>query len=268
MKKTTKTFGLLFAATLALAGCGAESSGDSAGEDTSAAPTSASPAATSSAAPAETASATPSEEPSPAESAAAEGGTYTNEDLTALVSSLTDAQGQPLTVVPAEQLDQALIQARTLAESATITPEECDVLASENLQAPEGSTYAAGASQAAVDGTQTTITIFSVEDPAVMSEQLALSQDATTSCTEYEIEFEGETISSTIEALEVQTEAETSFGAITTQTLDTGANQMFMAISGVQGNLAVSAVIRGESIAPEAQEELVQLVNDALAEAK
>ncbi|MBG6181855.1 hypothetical protein [Arthrobacter sp. CAN_A1] len=260
MNKTTKTYGLLFAATLALAGCGAESSGTSADEDTSAPPASASPA--------ETPSVTPSEEPSPSESAAAEGGTYTNEDLTALVSSLTDAQGQPLTVVPAEQLDQALIQARTLAESATITPEECSALASENLQAPEGSTYAAGASQAAEEMTQTTITIFSVEDPSVMSDQLTQSQDAITECTEYDIEFEGETISSTIEALEVETNAETSFGAITTQTIGTGESQMIMAVSGVQGNLAVSAVKLGTEIPAEAQEELVQLVNDALAAAE
>ncbi|NOJ59086.1 hypothetical protein [Arthrobacter sp. 260] len=253
MKKSTH-FALLCVAALALAGCGAESGGTSdatpSAEATSAAP-----------------SVEPTEEPSPTESATA-GPEYTNEDLTALVSSLTDAKGQPLTVLPAEQLDQGIILARTIFERATISPEECNVFASENLQAPEGSTYAAGLSQAAEEMTQTTVTVIAVEDPAVMAEQITQSQDSIDQCTSFEVEFEGEVITSELQPLEVATDAETSMGALAVQTVSSGETQSSMTVSAVQGNLAVTAVKMGKEILPEAQAELEQLVNDALAAAE
>lgn len=259
MKKSSH-FALLCVAALTLAGCGAESGG-SASETTAADPTS------SSAAPSAAPTDQPSEEPTASESAEAGPG-YSNEDLTALVSSLTDASDQPLTVMPAEQLDQAIILARTLIESATITPETCSALATENLQAPEGSTYAAGVSQAADEMTQTTITVLAVEDPTVMSDQLNQSQNAIGECSSYEVEFEGEVISSDMQPLEVTTDGETSFGAVATQTLPTGDSQTLMTVSAVKGNLALSAVKIGAEVAPEAQAELEKLINDALAAAE
>lgn len=255
MKKSTH-FALLCVAALALAGCGAESGGTA----------DATPSAETSSA-ASTAASEPTEEPSPTETADA-GAEYTNEDLTALVSSLTDAQGQPLTVLPAEQLDQGIILARTILESATITPKECNVFAAENLQAPEDSTYAAGLSQAAEEMTQTTVTVIAVGDPSVMAEQITQSQDSIDQCTSFEVEFEGEVITSELQSLEVATDAETSMGAIATQTASSGETQTSMTVSAVQGNLAVTAAKMGKEVLPEAQAELEQLVNDALAAAK
>ncbi|MBE0009149.1 MULTISPECIES: hypothetical protein [unclassified Arthrobacter] len=258
MKKSTH-FALLCVAALALAGCGAESGGTS-----DATPSAEATSAASSAAP----SVEPTEEPSPTESAEA-GADYTNEDLSALVSSLTDAQGQPLTVMPAEQLDQGIMLARTILENATISPEECNVFASENLQAPEGSTYAAGLSQAAEEMTQTTVTVIAVEDPAVMAEQITKSQDSIDQCTSFEVEFEGEVITSELQPLEVATDAETSIGALAVQTLgSSGETQSSMTVSAVQGNLTITAAKTGTEILPEAQAELEQLINDALAAAE
>jgi len=66
-------------------------------------------AASSSASPGTSTTAEPSSasgSPTPAAKA------YTNEDLTAIVTGLKDAQGRALTVVPAAQVDQGLIVAR------------------------------------------------------------------------------------------------------------------------------------------------------------
>ncbi|MBG6218127.1 putative small secreted protein [Arthrobacter sp. CAN_A6] len=251
MRKTTRTCGVLLAASLFLTSCGETP----AGPTTDTAPPESTPAA-----PAATPST--STEPTPTIAAAK---TYTNEELTALVASLTDINGNPLTVVPAEQLDQAVAAAKALVATATITPEACNVFAAESTPVPDGSTYAAGASLAAAEKTQTTITVIAVQDLAVLADEVTASQDAVDQCATYEIEKDGEKISSQVTPIEATTDGEMSFGALTTQSLATGEKQMIMSISGTKGTLGVTAVKIGAEIAPEAQAELEQLINDALA---
>jgi hypothetical protein len=193
---------------------------------------------------------------------------FTTEELTALVASLTDAQGQPLIVVPAADLDRGAALIRELLAAATITPEECGVFATEGMQLPEGSTHAAGISPSLADNNLTTLTLFAVQDRKTMEEELDRARDAADECADFTVEMLGQTLSSRMEPLEVQTIGEESVGSLITQTFETGETQQIMTVTGTDGALAATAVTLGMSIAPEAQAELTELVNDALAAAE
>lgn len=193
--------------------------------------------------------------------------TFTAEELTALVAAQTDAQGQPLIVVPAAELERAAALVQELLAGATISPEECSVFATESTQLPEGSTQAAGFSPSLADNTLTTLTLFAVQDTATMQEQLETARDAADACSEFTVEAMGQTLTSELEELEVQTAGDESFGTLVTQTLGTGESQQIMSVTGTDGTLAATAIKVGMTVAPEAEAELTQLVNNALAAA-
>lgn len=196
------------------------------------------------------------------------GQTFTTEELTALVASLTDAQGQPLIVVPAAELDRGAALIKELLAAATITPEECSVFATESMQLPEGSTHAAGISPSLADSTLTTLTLFAVQDRTTMEEELDRARDAADECADFTVEMQGQTLSSHMEPLDAETIGAESLGSLITQTFETGETQQIMTVTGTDGTLAATAVKIGMSIAPEADAELTGLVNDALAAAE
>jgi len=231
------------AATLCLTGCGGSNQ----------ATTTAPPAATSASAPATTAQ--------PAK-------TYTNEDVSSIVSGLKDAQGNPLSVVPAAQIDQGLIAAREMLKTAVITPQACGVLFDNNTQVPEGSTYAAGTSVAGQAQTATVITVFSVKDPSVMDAQFEKSSGALKDCSIYSVELKGQKISNELKAVNAPVQADKSLAALTIQTTPTGQKKVCnLTVMGVKGNLAVTAMKSGAVDAVTANDapELAKLVNTALA---
>jgi hypothetical protein len=246
MHQSIAPISLAAAAAIFLTGCGGpapSSTGSTTAEPSSASATPTSPAPT-----------------SPAKA-------YTNEDLTAVVTGLKDAQGRALTVVPAAQVDQGLIVARELLKNAVITPKECGVLADNNTQVPEGSTYAAGASLAAEAKTATIVTVFAVKDPAVMTSQFDKSEAAIRDCSTYTVELKGQKITSAMKTLEVPVEAEKSISALQTQTLPTGQKQAVLTVTGVKGTLAATVVKTGATgaVTASAAPELARLVSAALA---
>ncbi|MFP3461970.1 hypothetical protein R5O87_14065 [Arthrobacter globiformis] len=242
MQRSIAPTSLAAAAALFLAGCGG-------------------PAPSSTAEP----SSAPAAPTSPASTSPAKA--YTNEDLTAIVTGLKDAQGQALTVVPAAQVDQGLIVARELLKNAVITPKACGVLADNNTQVPEGSTYAAGASLAAEAKTATVVTVFAVKDPAVMTTQFEKSDTAVRDCATYTFELKGQKITSAMKPIDVAVEADKSVSALQTQTLPNGQKQAVLTVTGVKGTLAATAVKTGAagSVTAGAAPELAKLVNAALA---
>jgi hypothetical protein len=203
-------------------------------------------------------SSTPSPTPTPTPKS------YSNEDLTALVAGLKDSKGQALTVIPAAQIDQGLITAKKMLKAAVITPPECGVLADNNAQVPEGSTYAAGTTQSAANQTAIIITVVAVKDPAVMAAEFDKSQTALGKCAAFTVQLKGQEISMTMRPLDVKTSGEKSLSVLSTQSLATGQKQMNMQVMGVKGTLAVTAVKAGAAVSPESAPELVQLVNDVL----
>ncbi|MDQ1594802.1 MAG: hypothetical protein QOH40_1358 [Arthrobacter pascens] len=231
------------AAALTLAGCGGSA-----------------PAGNPSA-PAETASSAAAPTPTAAK-------TYSNADLTSIVASLKDAQGQALTVVPAAQINQGMVAARELLETAVITPKACGVLADNNSQVPLGSTYAAGASLAAKAKTATVVTVFAVKDPAVMSTQFSKSAGAAGDCSTFTIELQGQKITTQTKPLDAAVQADKSVSVLTVQTLPTGQKQATATVTGVKGTLAATAVKIGavETVTAASAAELATLVNTALAD--
>lgn len=193
---------------------------------------------------------------------------YTNEELSAIVAGLKDAQGQPLTVVPAAQIDQGLIAAREMLKTAVITPKSCGVLIDNNTQVPEGSTYAAGASLAAKAKTATVLTVFAVQDPSVMTAQFEKSEAALNDCSTYTIELKGQKVTSELKPLDTPVQAEKSMAALTVQTTPAGQKQVCnITVLGVKGTLAVTVMKSGAVGAVTAADapELAKLVNAALA---
>lgn len=236
MHKRLATSALIAVAAVALAGCGGATPQGNASPSSS----------------------TPSPTPTPTPKS------YSNEDLTAIVAGLKDSKGQALTVVPAAQIDQGLITAKKMLKTAVITPPECGVLADNNAQVPEGSTYAAGTTQSAANQTAIIITVFAVKDPSVMSAEFDKSQTALGKCATFTVQLKGQEIAMTMQPLDVKTSGEKSLSVLSTQSLATGQKQMNMQVMGVKGTLAVTAVKAGAAVSPESVPELVQLVNDVL----
>ena len=241
MARTTGVHAVLLSTMLMLTACGGEAAPEGTAEPATS-PTAQSPQTTSAAK------------------------TYTNDDLKEVIAGLEDAQGQQLSVVPAAQIDQGLTAAKELLANATITPEACSMFATEQTRIPDGSTYAAGASHSAEEKSQTVITLVAIKDPQVVAEQLEQAQESMQQCADFEIEAEGQKISSKITPLDVITDGEQSLGSITTQKLPNGQSQKVMSVAGTQGSLAATAVKIGVDIEEEAQDELIKLVNDALAQ--
>jgi hypothetical protein len=205
-----------------------------------------------------TAAAAPTATPTPTKS-------YSNADLTGLISTLKDAQGQPLTVIPAAQIDQGIIKAKELLKTAVFTPEACKVFADSSAQVPDGSTYAAGASVSATDQTTTVITVIALKNAQVMADQLKASQAAAAQCQTFTVEAGGQKITTETTPIASATDGDESFAALTKQSLGTGQTQSALTITGIKGNMAVTAVKTGPAVTQQASAELNQLLNTVLA---
>lgn len=225
-------------AFLAVTGCGA-------GTGTATAPSASTPAAA------------PAATPTPAKS-------YTNADLTGLISTLKDAQGQPLTVIPAAQIDQGIIKAKEVLKTAVFTPEACKAFADSNAQVPDGSTYAAGTSVSAVDKTTTVVTVIALKDAQAMTDQLDASQAAAGQCQTFTLEAAGQKITTETTPVDAATDGDASFAALAKQSLGTGQSQAALTITGIKGNLAATAVKAGPAVTQQAAAELTQLINTIL----
>jgi len=232
--------GLVFAAALVMTGCGQAGTA---------------PGSTSTS----TASVSATETPS------AVAKTYTNGELETIVTKLKDPNGQPFTVIPAAQINQGLQVARTLLKTAVVTPKACAVLATENAQVPEGSTYAAGTSISAADKTTITVTVFAVKDASSMSNQLMASQKAAAQCDTVTVAVAGKKATVKVTPVAVTTSGDTSLGALTTETAATGQKVTALTVTAIKGNLAAQAVKAGVTITPAASAELVKLVDAVLA---
>jgi hypothetical protein len=231
---------MILMAFLALTGCGTGSGGGTATAATAATP-----------------AAAPTATPAPK--------SYSNADLTGVISTLKDAQGQPLTVMPAAQIDQGIIKAKEALKTAVFTPEACKVFADSSAQIPDGSTYAAGSSVSATDKTATVVTVIALKDAKTMTDQLNASQSAAAQCQTFTLEAEGQKITSETTPIEAPTDGDTSFAALAKQSLGTGQTQAVLTVTGIKGNLAATAVKMGPAVTQQAAAELTQLVNTILA---
>jgi hypothetical protein len=244
MQRRISRTAIILMSIAALAGCGTGSGGTG--------------TATGSATASATAAAAQTATPAPAKS-------YTNTDLTSLISTLKDAQGQPLTVIPAAQIDQGIIKAKELLKTAVFTPEACKVFADSSAQVPDGSTYAAGTSVSATDKTATVITVIALKDAKAMADQLKASQASAAQCRTFTVEAAGQKITTETTPIDAATNGDESFAALTKQSLGTGQTQSALTVTGIKGNMAVTAVKTGPAVTEYASAELTQLLNTVLA---
>jgi len=241
--RSTTPAALLLAAAFALAGCAATPA----------------PSTSPSAAAAGTPAASPSSAP-PAASKA-----YSAPELAGIIAELKDAEGQPLTAVPADQLDQGIATARQMISSAVISPAECGVLADSSAQIPEGSTYAAGGSQAAKDEAITVLTLVAVTDPELLNKGVEASLANGAKCSTFTMELQGQRITSDTKVLDVKTAGDKSFSSLSTQTLPSGQTMTTVMVMGIKGTLSATAVASSAGLTSAAAVDLARLVDEALA---
>lgn len=256
--------GLSLAALIALTAC---SSSTDAGEAPASTPASASSAEPSPEAPTDATDGA-SGEASP--DAAAETGTYTSEDLSAILGSVAQADGTPLQMIPTAQIQQSMDQARQFLDGVTVSPEECAVFVSNSLEAPPGAGVATGVSSADGDAVQTIVSAASAAEIASSGEEESdRTAEALESCSSISIEASGVSIEQTVEALAATTDADRTAGTLAVQTAADGAEQQTMTIVGTRGDLAVTAVRTAQDALPEGtQEELQGLIDSTLAAAE
>jgi len=236
MQRRTTPAALLLAALLALTACGTTTATGTA--TTSPPPSSATP--------------------SPAK-------TYTDADLSSLLSTLKDSQGRPLTVIPAAQIDQGIIKAKEVLKTAVFTPPECNVFADSNAQVPEDSTYAAGTTVSAADQTAIVVTVIALKDAKQLTEHLEASRKATDKCSNFTVELSGQKITTEIQPVDAKTKGDQSFAALAKQSISTGEQQTALTMTGIKGNLAATAVKGGPAVTQDAAAELAQLIDTILA---
>ncbi|MHA7208408.1 hypothetical protein [Arthrobacter sp. MDT1-65] len=200
--------------------------------------------------------------------APADGGVYSSAELAAILGTLTEAGGAPLQVLPADQIDRSMAQARQFLENVTITPEECRIFVSDSLEAPEGASYSTAVSSVDGDAVQTIVSASSSAEASDARTRTDAASAALGPCASFSLDAQGVAIDQTVQAVEAATEAETTFGTVTTQTSSDGAEQETMTVVGTRGDLAVTAVRTARDALPEGtQEELQQLVDSTLAAA-
>lgn len=242
---------LLLATTLALAGCAGASAPSTAGTSSVAAAAADSPAASLAASP----SSAPALSPK----------SYGAPELAGIIAGLKDADGRALTAVPAAQLDQGIAIVRQMMASAVITPAECGALAESSAQIPQGSTYAAGRSQSALENAITVLTLTAVTDPELLNKGVETSLENGTKCSNFTMELQGQRITSVTEVLDVKTAGDKSFSSLSTQTPPTGQPMTTVMVMGIKGTLSASAVASGAGVTSAASLDLARLVDEALA---
>lgn len=193
-------------------------------------------------------------------------GTYSGEELAAILGEVAQADGQALQVIPAAQLEQGMDRARGFLESVVITPGECSVFVSNSLEAPDGAGFAAGVSPSEGDAVQTVVSMSSSPDTAFTQDRLDAAATALDACASFRVETQGVGLDQTVQAVDAATDADGTFGNLTLQSSAEGARQETMTIIGTRGDLAVTAVRTARDALPDGtQDELQDLIDEALA---
>lgn len=166
-----------------------------------------------------------------------------SEELSAVLETISAPDGTPLTVVPPDQLDSVMQQGMQLLEGATVTPTECNALLDSAMETPEGARYAVGIAVAPDGLTTTSVTIVELDgaEDQMRSKQEDVQALAET-CSTYQIEVQGETVSAESAQVETANEGAVSQGATGVITLPTGQKQNTTTVSAARGAISVTAV--------------------------
>ncbi len=189
---------------------------------------------------------------------------FTEAQLTAILEGLKDADGKPLTLIPAAQLKQGQEVTKTTLAGVTITPEACKAYANSNAQLPDGSVYAAGSWMGDVTaGEMTVVTVLSAK-PQVLSATMDRAGKNSGACSTFTMEIAGQSIKTTMKPVGVDTSAEVEKGMLISQDMPTGTTNT-VTLEALQGGLLVSVVQVGGDGSEAAAKKLATVVDQVIA---
>ena len=237
MNRSMKAGALLVAGIFALTGC------SGAGETTAGE----SPAASDSPSPTSTPTPTVGQEQ------------YTPQELEAALAAVKTQLGLTGEVVGEEALAPLLEQAPDMLAGVTITPEQCDVLASTDIAG-----VVENANMALLLLSQTdSLAVASHPDASVMEKQTEDNARLLDECSEFQMEVAGQAITATTEAVEAQTDAEATQAFRTSIATAEGATETLQ-ISAVSGTTNVQVTMAGAGASGTESAAAVAKAEDAI----
>jgi hypothetical protein len=209
------------------------------------------------------ASPTATETASASASQTAEAKVYTEDELRELISGLKDDDGGELKLYSKEQVDQGGNIANLLLSTATVDPADCkDIATAGLLDKVESGDIAVALSEG--DRPRTVSAQSGSEGPGAV-EVLDGISGKMGQCSTFSVTALGQTYEVTSEELQADTDAEKTFGTVSTRS---GENQQkLMQVSAAEGKLLVVATKSGANLGDPDQKELEDLINEVLQKA-
>ncbi|MDO5753043.1 hypothetical protein [Arthrobacter sp.] len=205
-----------------------------------------------------------SPEPAVAESTHAPARQLDQGALEAILASLKNDSGEPLSMISATDMAEGQRMQKLALDGAGITPESCRVFAASNAELPAGSVYAAGSWQDEATATATIVTLMSA-DPSVLAAKLAESTKNRPDCASFSLTVAGQTVQTTLAQLPVETNADTETAMLISQDLPNNTSLHTAMVEALQGGLVVTVAKLGPAVDEGAAPELGTLVNKVLA---
>ena len=193
----------------------------------------------------------------------AEAKVYTEDELRELISGLKDEDGSELKLYSKEQVDQGGNIANLLLSTATVDPADCkDIATAGLLDTVESGGIAVALSEG--DQPRTVSAQSGSEGPGAV-EILDGISGKMGQCGKFSVTALGQTYEVTSEELQASTDAEKTFGTLSTRS---GENQQkLMQVSAAEGKLLVVATKSGANLGDPDQKELEELINEVLRKA-
>lgn len=185
---------------------------------------------------------------------------YSEDDLRGMISGLQDSDGNELRLYSEEQVAQGRNLGDVLLDRATVDPADCKSIATAGLETSVDS----GSVAVAVSDSQKprTVSAQSGSEGPDAEQILKDIKGKMGNCSTFTVEALGQRTTVTSEELDANTDAEETFGTVSTR--DDNTNDMLMQVSGAEGRLLVVATKSGADLSDADQKELEELVNEVL----
>jgi len=196
-------------------------------------------------------------------SATAEANVYSEDELRELISGTKDEDGNELKLYSKEQVDQGGNIANLLLSTATVDPEDCkDIATAGLLDTVESGEIAVALSEGDQPRTVSAQSGSEGPDAVEVLDEISGKMDQ---CATFSVTALGQTYEVNSEELQADTDAEKTFGTLSTRS---GENQQkLMQVSAAEGRLLVVATKSGANLGDPDQKELEDLVNEVLKKA-
>ncbi|MCA4134780.1 hypothetical protein [Arthrobacter sp. M4] len=190
-------------------------------------------------------------------SATAQPKVYSEDELRALISGMTDKDGKELKLYSKGQVDQGGKIANLLMNTAKVDPQDCKSIATAGLlDSAENGQVAVAISESAKPRTLSAQSGSSGPDAV---ELLKGVKGKMGQCAKFTVEVVGQKYDVSSKELQAKTKGDETFATSSTRGTDT--SNMLMQVSGAKGRLLVVATKGGSGLANSDQKELEELVN-------